>query len=138
MPSHRDTARHFPWDRVPTSVGGAAAAGPLAVPVVRTTLVSYTVPSGRKASIDALFASVLVNVAGAGGTWVRVGVDRNSGGTYMNTVVHGAAVGNAGNQCMGQAGWVQPGETVNGWWNASVAGIQATYFVGFALTECQA
>lgn len=78
MPSQRDTARQFPWDRVPTVALLATDANKNGSAPV-TTLWSYTVPANRKAYIDSIYGSILVTAAGVGNELRQVLFSVNTG-----------------------------------------------------------
>lgn len=141
MPSHRDTARQFPWDRIPSSAGFEYYTGVAGFAAVNwTTLASYTVPAGRKAAIDAATMSVFINGVGGLNCFFFVRFAVTSGGvTYpiLSDVIDGNVFGALSTSNVGQAGWARAGDVVSFDYRQTAAGPTAAVYAGCKITECQ-
>lgn len=142
MPSHRDTAREFPWDRIPTAAGFEfynAAFGLIAPNW--TNVATYTVPAGRKGAIDGATGTLILTAVGGAGSLVFMRIAVTSGGSVypiIAVVMDGNVVGTRLNANTGQAGWMQPGDVLTVDIRATLGGPIVGAYAGAKVAECQA
>ena len=137
MPNHRDTARHFPWDRVPTQQGWLYEAGAMALTAGYTTRATYTVPSGRKASVDAAYVALFTAAIGGIATYARGRIVRAGAAGILFVQVESGVQDAHAQANVGQAGWLLAGETLT-YQDMCTAGAALLYSIsGASVTECQ-
>lgn len=139
MPSHRDTARQFPWDRVPVVTGVTYANPALAAAAGITVLGTFTLPAGKAGTLDNMSVAAVctVAVAALNARFYQDWTDGITNAILVIAAASGAAVGNVAYANVGASGWIRPGQQVRLLCDASAAGSTWNVLMGIKITECQ-
>lgn len=140
MPSHRDVARQFPFDRLPTgiilqsfqqNVGNHAA----------TVRWNYTVPVGRKAFINGMVVAVWIRgLSGVGGIECFSCITLNNtlaALSLLRACIFDANVYSKESQLIGESGVFLPGNILFGIDYVGAAGPLVDHLMTAILTEFQ-